>query len=229
MGTVNRIVILHGWTYSTTKWDSLIKKLKSLGFEVSLLSVPGLTAKSYKVWDLPKYAIWLKKELERFPDKVILIGHSNGGRIASYYVAKDPTRVSKLVLISAAGIKGGFKKEVKRRVFKFVAKIGKVVFPFSFAKKVLYKIAGEHDYLNARSNMKETMKNLINFDLTQDLGKIVVPTVIIWGNLDQVTPLSDANIFNREIDNSTLHVINDASHSPFVTHVEQVANLITEK
>lgn len=228
MGVVNRIVILHGWTYSTSKWNDLVARLESLGFAVSLLLVPGLTKKSEKVWDLPLYAEWLRKELEKFPSKVILVGHSNGGRIASYYVAKNKAKVAKLVLIAPSGLRGGYKAEAKRHTFKLVAKLGRFLFPFTFAKKILYKVAGEQDYLKAKKNMQETMKNLINFNIAEILHEINVPTTIIWGNLDKVTPLFNANVFHQKIKNSELHIISGASHSPFTTHVEQVANLITK-
>ena len=59
MGTINnKIFILHGWTYSTEKWNPLIDLIKKNGFEVEMLNVPGLTEKIDKPWNINDYVEW---------------------------------------------------------------------------------------------------------------------------------------------------------------------------
>ena len=84
---MKKIYILHGWTYSLEKWSAFEKLLKREGFDPIFLKIPGLTSESNEVWDLDKYSNWLEKELSKEKDKVILLGHSNGGRSAAYFVS----------------------------------------------------------------------------------------------------------------------------------------------
>lgn len=222
-----RIYILHGWTYSLDKWNKFAVFLKKSGYEPLFLRIPGLTAKSDEVWDLDKYSRWLKTKLNKEKGSVMLLGHSNGGRIATYYASRNPKRISELILVDVAGIyHNEFPLRAKRFFYRTVARVGK-----SFAvplglRKLLYKFAGERDYLEATPNMRETMVNLINFDLTPIFKKLAVPALIIWGREDRITPLSDAFKIKDLIRNSRLEIVDNASHSPFYSHPEKVAEII---
>src|ERR1035437_7359501 len=100
---MNKIIILHGWTYSTDKWASFVEHLKKSGFNVEVLKIPGLTEESDEVWDFEKYSKWLLDKLSKENEKVILLGHSNGGGIASYFTSKHPDKVRDLILIDSVG------------------------------------------------------------------------------------------------------------------------------
>src|SRR3989338_2459151 len=102
MGIMKRIYILHGWTYSLYKWSQFIHCMKSMNFDPIMLTVPGLTEKSDKVWSLDDYMEWLKNELEAEPS--IVVGHSNGGRIALSFASQYPEKIKFLILIDSAGI-----------------------------------------------------------------------------------------------------------------------------
>lgn len=214
------IIILHGWTSETKKWEPFLKYLPG-----KLLKIPGLTEKIDRPWTLDDYLEWLKKKIDK---RVVLIGHSNGGRIAIAFAAKYPERVEKLILIDSAGIY--HKKlalQIKRILFKLVAKIGKKIAPSNKLKNLLYKLAGEKDYKNADPIQKQTMINLISTDLTPMLTKIPIPTLIIWGKDDKITPLRDGKLMHQKIKGSKLKILN-AKHSPQFSHPKEVARLIHE-
>lgn len=220
-----RIFILHGWAYETFKWEPFLEELRKNGVEGELLKIPGLTAPLEKPWTLDDYVAWLDEETKGEKQKKIL-GHSNGGRIAIAYALKHPEKVSQLFLIDSAGI---YHKELflrlKRKAFWELAKIGKKVVPAHF-KSVLYKIAREHDYERANPVLRETMRNLITVDLLPKLSKITIPTVIIWGRKDKMTPFKDAVTMHMLIKNSDLFSISNAQHSPQFTHVSEVVEVI---
>jgi len=241
---MKKIFILHGWTYSTEKWNRFVKLLKQKGIEVEMLNVPGLTERIDKAWNIEDYVEWLKQKIEnqkvnnlttsnvadamkQFNNKVILIGHSNGGRIALNFAIKYPEKFEKLILIDSAGIyHDDLLIRVKRSMFKSLAKIGKKLTSSQGLKKILYKIVGENDYKNANPIMKQTMLNLINSDKSLSLNKVTVPILIIWGENDQITPLSDGKLMNKFIKNSKLYIIDGAKHSPQFTRPNQVAETI---
>lgn len=214
------VIILHGWTTETDKWDPFLKYLPG-----KLLKIPGLTEKINKPWTLDDYVQWLNKKINK---KSVLIGHSNGGRIAIAFAARYPSKVEKLILIDSAGIyHNELPHRLKMLAFRTIAKIGKAITTSERLKVLLYKLAREGDYKNANPIQKQTMINLISADLTPMLGMITVPTLIIWGQDDKITPLSDAKLMRQKIKSSTLKIL-DAKHSPQFTHPKEVAKIIHE-
>lgn len=227
VGALKKIVILHGWTCSLDKWSRFIDLLEEGGFEVELPKIPGLTQESNESWSLDKYTNWLKELLDKYENKIVLLGHSNGGRIAVNYAAKYPNKLEKLILIDSAGIyHNELPIRLKRIVFKNLSNVGKRFTKSGVARKMLYKIAREGDYEQANENMKKTITNLINTDIKPILGEIKVPTLIIWGGNDKITSIKDAYLMNKLIKKSKLHIIKNARHSPFFTNFDEVIKII---
>lgn len=227
MGTMKKILILHGWTTSTDKWDDFLKQLREEDIKGVVLRIPGLTQKLEAVWNLDDYVSWLKKIVGN--EKVVLLGHSNGGRIALAFANRYSKLVKKLILIDSAGIyHKNLSLQIKRLIFKSIAKIGKKFTSSEKLRSILYKLSRESDYKNANITQKQTMVNLISSDLTPILKQIKPPTLIIWGSKDQTTPLSDGKLMNKLINSSILKIISGASHSPQFTHPKEVAKAVYE-
>lgn len=225
-----RVYIVHGWAYNTDKWQPILKLLKHHGIEPVMLHVPGLTEPSDKVWDLDSYVSWLHGKLQKATKPVVLIGHSNGGRISLGVASKYPELVDKLILIDSAGVYHNEPKlKLKRKIFGSAAKLGKKVSSSKHLRRVLYKLARAQDYHDAPPNMRETMANLSRDDAKLDPTKIKIPTILIWGAQDQLTPLSDGKLLNQSIENSKLMVIDEAKHAPFFTHQNEVVEIITKE
>lgn len=152
------------------------------------------------------------------PQKVILVGHSFGGRIAIKYATRHPDKIEKLILTGAAGIKHPL--NLRQKIFYAMAKIGKAFFSLpginkldKYAKMFLYGAARERDYINANPGMKEIMKCIIGEDLTPILDRVKIPTLLVWGRNDHSTPLSDGNTMHDKIDGSEMIIIDQANHS----------------
>lgn len=151
-------------------------------------------------------------------EKVILMAHSFGARIAIKYAVKYPEDLCELVMTGAAGIKHPLTP--KQMIFFCMSKIGKVIFGLPglralerYAKRFLYKAAREKDYANASLRMKEVMKNALAEDLTPLLSRISAPTMLIWGENDHSTPLRDGELMRDKIKGSKLFVVKDINHS----------------
>ena len=227
-----KALILHGWTYSRTgndpleKWQPFIKLLESNGIKCNLPQIPGITKDINQIWTVDKYIDWLKEKICK--EKVILIGHSNGGRISLAFASKYPEKIDKLILIDSAGIyHNELPLRIKRFIFRNLAKVGKKISDSENLRRLIYKVAREGDYSNATTAQQKTMVGLINTDLTEILKEIKTPTLIIWGREDRVTPLSDGLLMQRLIKDSKLKII-DARHSPQFTHPKEVAKIINE-
>lgn len=225
---MTKIFILHGWTYQIETWQPLLDMLSARGVAFEFLLIPGLTDGTDPVWTLDDYVKWLEEKTAAY-DKVILYGHSNGGRISLAYTAKHPEKVELLILEDSAGIPARGLRSFKKNIFKAASRVGKTFTRSEKVRKLLYKLIRVNDYSDATPNMKETMANLLSVDLSLVLDRIHAPTLIIWGANDRTTPLSDGKLLHRGIRGSRMIVIPDARHSPHITHVRELADLIEKE
>jgi len=209
------IVILHGWGSDLTKWLPFKKLLQKAGFKVYLPKLP-----TNKPMGTDDFSLWLKQYVKKI-DKFVLIGHSFGGQIAVNYAAQYPQKLSHLVLINSSAIRNKF--NFKRLFFLPFAKLGKLIFSLPLlkslaapAKKLLYKIIREPDYFKANITMKQIMKIITQEDQQLNLKKITTPTLVLWGQQDKSTPLSQGKLTAKLIKNSTLKIFPQTTHGlPF--------------
>ncbi len=221
---MTKVFILHGWATSIDRWEKFLEVLEKKGFLPIILNIPGLTAPLDKPWKIEDYTEWLTEIVSKEKGKVVLLGHSNGGRICLKFASKNPQRIEHLFLLDSAGIfHNEMKIRFKRTIFKTIAKLGRFVSSSEKAREILYRAARESDYKDAKPIMRETFRNLHDIDLLPVIPSISVPTTIIWGENDKITPLKDGQIMNDLIKNSRLIVIKNAKHSPQFTHAEEVA------
>lgn len=229
MGSIKRIYIIHGWTYSTDKWQPLLQWLLAHNIEAVMLRVPGLTSSSEETWDIDKYVAWLHASTKNEKEPFVLVGHSNGGRIGLNFATRFPDRLERLILIGSAGI---YHNEpplrFKRAVFGALAKTGRRITSSKRMRAILYRLARAQDYHAASPNMRQTMINLQDSDLQLVLRSVVTPTTLIWGSSDKLTPISDGTYMASVIDGSELHIIQNAQHAPFYTHPTEVGELIAQ-
>ncbi len=223
-----KVFIIHGWSYNLDKWQAILPELEKRGLQPVMLQVPGLTEPSDKVWDIDDYVEWLNDKLKSETSPVV-IGHSNGGRIALAYTQKNPGKLKQLILIDSAGLANSSKlRTTKLKVLYIISKLGKPIKNLPLLKKVYYKIIGAQDYRKAPPNMRATMQNMLNADKTIELTKIKLPITMIWGREDKITPLKDGQKMHKLLTGSKLHVIDGARHAPQATNATEVADIIAE-
>lgn len=225
---VKKLIIVHGWTYSIEPWTSTISILRASGLEVRQLRVPGLTSKSDAVWDIDGYVEWLRTELKGEKD-VVILGHSNGGRIAMNYLQKYPGAFRHLILLNSAGTyESETAVSIKRRVFRTLAKVFRILRHVPLLRKVVYRIAGGGDYNRAPENMKKTLHNMLESDKDLIIKNIDVPATVIWGESDTVTPIAQGKKMARLLPHSTIATFKDWGHAPYITHPNQLARAILD-
>jgi pimeloyl-ACP methyl ester carboxylesterase len=216
--------ILHGWGASSDSWQRVGEMLAKNNFRVIIPDLPGF-GKSEKPkipWGLTDYADWLKefiKKIQISESKAenYLLGHSFGGRISIKFASQNSENLNTLILVSSAGI-----KKKTSPFLRFLANFFDIIFSLPFLDKFKpplrsfsYRyILRKTDYLKAKGVMKEIFKKVIEEDLLLDLQKIKIPTLILWGEKDKITPLKDAYIMKREIKNSKLVVLEETGHAP---------------
>jgi len=229
------LIILHGWGSSLDSWKNVASALASEGIKVFIPDLPGFgeTPEPPSAWGASDYGEFVKgfaRELgiQNFD----LAGHSFGGQVAITYAAQHPQDIHKLILIAAARIMKRRKLRVK--LFLFVTKIGNLIFvlpPLSllrpFIQKIWYKITGERDYYRASARMREVFKR-VETDVSSHLTTIMAPTLILWGDRDDATPVADARIIHDKIPNSKLHIFPGEGHDLNFKKPHEIAQKIFE-
>ena len=237
---MNTILILHGWGSLAAKWDNVRKLLEKEGIKVFVPDLPGFGAEPppSQPWSVDDYMEWVKSYCEKNNlSQFFLLGHSFGGGIAVKFYCAFPEKVYKIILLSPALRRW---RSLKQWIFLIVAKLGK--FDFSITglvllwpleekfKKVLYKLAGTTDYhkldINGMVTMKETFKRISREDLIHCLPEIKIPTLVIWGGKDAVTPLKQAYLIKKEINGAKLEIVEGGEHGLQLQNPEILAEKI---
>lgn len=215
-GSGPSLLILHGWGSRSDRWAQVSRLLSQHNFSVIVPDLPGFGKSSIPsvAWDEEGYCRFIEQFVERLDLKEFyLLGHSFGGGLAAVYTATSPHRVKKLLLFASAIIR---RKTFKKKVFKIISKTAKVFsfIPFySLFRKGVYRyIIRRSDYPYAAGRMKETYLKVVRHDLSHYLPSITVPTLIIWGDKDDVLPVSDAYLIQEKIKNSQLAIIPGGDH-----------------
>lgn len=225
----SHIVVLHGWTLDpavTERWQPFLKLLEQAGLTVHFWPLPGLAVSANQSYTLPDYVAWLKQKTASL-DSFVLLGHSFGGQLAIRFTKLHPAKVSQLILINSAGMLDTFfPKTLKRSFFKALAKFGKAFTQSPVLKKLLYRLARETNYYEANNAQQITMRAILADEIKEDLAAITVPTLIIWGRHDTLTPLRLGQVFTQGIAGAKLVVIANARHAPMYTNSQEVLEVI---
>ena len=235
LGEGNPVILLHGWLADLETMRPIANNL-SQNFKVYLVDIVGF-GKS----DMPEHPLnsddfgdFLKLFIEALNIKnPILIGHSNGGRTIINAVGRGIVTANKIILIDSAGIKP--KRNLIYYIKIYFYKFGKLLLnllpnikPIKEFKENLRNKVGSSDYRASSNVLKETLKNIVNEDLSELLPKINVPTLLFWGTLDTATPISDGRKMNKLIPNSGLIEYNGSSHFSYLENINNFNVVVNE-
>lgn len=228
------ILILPGWGDTRKTFKMMIEYLQ-INYTVYIIDYPGFGNSIFPDHDLTiyDYTNMIKDFMEE--EKIvnpIIIAHSFGGRIATLLAGYYKEKIDKLVFIDVAGIKPkkSIFKLLKQSLYKLLKKI-KYIFPKkkrNIYLKRLFKFFASTDYKALDNSMYQTFKNIINEDLKYYYSYIVIPTLIIWGEKDNDTPLKDGYYMNKKIEQSSLIVLPDAGHFSYLTYPTLTNQIISQ-
>lgn len=217
MNEQKRIILLHGWGAHVGKLTALMKSLKELNWDTHVIKLPGFDLLPPKnVWGIGEYADYVLGEAQKIygKEKFFVFGHSFGGRIVIKLAEKYNGQLSGLILCSTAGLSRAHSP--KRAIFFVLAKIGKVFLfipPLArFWKKLLYKLAKEHDYERAQGMMKAVLRKVVVENLKPVVRKIKIPILVLWGKKDRITPVVDAHYIKKILPSTKLIIFKDEDH-----------------
>ena len=245
-GTGPAVVFSHGWPLTADAWDDQLFAVASSGYRVIAHDRRG-GGRSSQTWDgnnMDTYADDLAAVIEKLDLRdAVLVGHSTGGGEVTRYIGRHGTsRVAGAVLVGAippvmlksAANPGGTPMEVfdairagliadRSQYYKDFSA------PFYGANRPGSKVSqGVRDAfwrLSMQIGLKgahDCVKVFSETDMTEDLRKIDVPTLIIHGDDDQIVPIGgSAMLSSKLVKDATLKVYPGAPHGLTTTHKDQ--------
>lgn len=227
------LLILPGWADTSVSWQQVQKQLANR-FDVVVINLPGFGRSQTPpdAWGLDEYVAHIAAFLAKLDagNPQAIVGHSNGGSLAIRGLATGKLSADKLVLLASAGIRG--ERSSQNLFLKYIAKTGKVLtapLPKSTKAKLrrrLYAASGS-DMLVAE-HLQESFKKIVATDVRVDAENIKLPTLLIYGDQDNATPLSYGQMYHERIQGSRLEVLNGAGHFVQLDQPERVMALIGE-
>jgi pimeloyl-ACP methyl ester carboxylesterase len=227
------VLFLHGWGDTHAGFLQLLDELRLTNNRVILPDLPGFGGSEYSesIVGLDDYVNLVNSFLAKCDVTTLsaIVAHSFGGRIAIKGTSQEILKPEKLVLIGAAGLAQS--DSLRNRLFATVAKIGKVVFSLPLlsalhtrTRNFVYRLAGAEDYLLA-GPLQNTFIRVIKENLAAEAKKINIPALLIWGDRDDMTPLSEGEQMRELIAGSQLHIL-EGSHTIHKEKPAEVARLI---
>lgn len=225
------IILMHGWGCNL----NTLKSIENIAVEnhtVYNIDFPGFgeSQEPFDVWGVEEYTQLIERlvEIEGIKDPVLL-GHSFGGRVGILYASRNS--VSKLILVDAAGVKPqrSLRYYIKVYSYKFGKKLMILIYGKNRAQAHIEKMRskrGSSDYNNASPKMRAILSKVVNEDLQHLMPSIKAPTLLIWGEKDTATPLSDAKKMERLIPNAGLVAFPGCGHYSFLDNPLQFAAVL---
>ena len=216
------LVLLHGWGQNIEMMDPLADRFKDK-YNILIIDLPGFGKSSEPpvVWGVEEYASLVKEVIDELKiQDIILIGHSFGGRVALVYAAKY--KVKKLVCLASPYCKELTKLPLKNRIYKQAKKIKCL----GWLAKIMQNKVGSVDYRNASEIMRGVLVKTVNTDLSDYARKIVAPTLLIWGSMDEAVPVKRAYELEKLIKDAGVVVYEGATHYAYLERINEVVKVL---
>jgi non-heme chloroperoxidase len=245
-GTGQPVVFSHGWPLNADAWDDQLVFVASQGYRAIAHDRRG-HGRSSQPWDgndMDTYADDLAALIDTLDlHDAVLVGHSTGGGEVTRYIGRHGnSRLARAVLVGAvpplmlktAVNPGGLPIEAFDQIRAGVTADRSQYYkdlsaPFYGANRPGAKVSqGIRDMFwlwSMQVGLKgalDCIKAFSETDMTEDLKKFDIPTLIIHGDDDQIVPIGDSALLSSKIvKGATLKIYPGAPHGLMSTHKEQ--------
>lgn len=242
------LVLVHGSNASLFTWVPWVNRLDK-DFRVVTLDMPGhgLTGAvpngDYSQEGMVKFTLEVADKLHLA--KFAIGGNSMGGGVAARFAEEHPDRVTKLILVDAAGmpVASGDKVPLAFRIARTPVLNNMMLYitPRSIVTEglndaIIHKeIIDDHmvdlywDFARMEGTRAATLKRFtlpVTNDVATDIAKIKAPTLILWGEQDHLIPVAAAHKFNAAIPGSKLFIYPATGHIPMEEVPDESANAV---
>lgn len=235
-GAGTPLVFVHGFTTTAEFWREQVEPFSSR-HRVIRINLPGHgvsprpEGRDYTIEAFVDDVLKVFQALEI--KEALLVGLSMGGTVAQHFTLNYPDRVRALVLVGATAHGLGADVNVDN-VLKAIEDLGVVVASqhvidrsFGHARSAeLLAFAKDEVAHTPAFVARQAIASLNAADSRARLSEIGVPTMIVVGNEDIITPPGESEVLARHIPGSRLEVIVDAGHFPMLEQPESFNELL---
>ncbi len=224
------VILLHGAGGNHLFWPPEIRRME--GQRIYAIDLPG-HGKSEGIGRqvLRDYADAVLDFMDGLKiRKAVFVGHSMGGGIAQTLGIHHPSRTLGLGLVATAP-----RLRVAPEIISNAS--ASMTFPIAVGQIIEGAFGPQADPRlkeTAAKRMLETRSSVLysdflacdTFDVSDRLGRIKAPTLIISGSYDRMTPPAFSQTMQMRIKNALLHQIDGAGHMVMLEQPQVVANLL---
>lgn len=224
------LMMLHGLFGALSNWEAVVARCApNYRVLIPMLPIYSMPIKEAGLEGLRTF-------VENFVDSMklenmIIMGNSLGGHVALLYTLKNESKVSSLILTGSSGLfenaMGG--SYPRRGSYDYIKDRVEYTFynPVVASEELVSEVFETTRSIPKCMRIVAIAKSAQRNNLASELYQIKVPTLLVWGLNDTITPAMVAHDFNRLIRNSTLKFIDHCCHAPMMEHPDKF-NAIVE-
>ena len=228
-------VVCQGWGTNFEMYEVVANAISD-EYRVILFDFPGFgkTKEPEESWSVEQYASFFLDFLHALDvEEVTLIGHSYGGRVIIEVASNElfKPNVEKIVLVDSAGVmpQRSSSANAKTKAFKAWKKF--ITLPAIhalFPEVIDFWISkqGSEDYRNASPVMKGALVKAVNYDQQHLMAAIAAPTLLIWGENDDATPVSDGKAMEEKFQDASLVVMPGCGHFSYADDPKKFVSIL---
>jgi len=215
VGEGTPVVVLHGWGGRIESMTPVADCLQDR-FRTVAIDLPGFgeSQSPPEAWGSGEYAEHVAAVLESLGlTRAHFVGHSFGAKTSLCLATARPEMVDKLVVAGSPGLRipPSFKAQIKQSASRAARLFGRLGAPGRSLRDAIYRRVASQDYREA-GELRPILVRVVNEDLTEILGAIASPTLLVWGVADEVVPLAVARRMEKLIPDAGLVVLEGAGH-----------------
>ncbi len=215
------LLVLHGLFGALSNFQDVLDEFsKDYTVVIPIMPIYELPLLKTNVKELASY-IHSFVSFKRY-DELSLLGNSLGGHVSLVYAVEHPEKVKALVLTGSSGLyENAFGGSFPRREDReYIRKKVETTFydPANATEELIEEVFGIINDRNKLIRVLAIAKSAIRHNMKDELPGISVPTCLIWGRNDGVTPPEVAEEFHELIPNSELFWIDRCGHAPMMEH-----------
>lgn len=225
------LMLLHGLFGALSNWESVVTKFsKHFRVVIPMLPIYEMPIKDAGLEGLRSFVEDFVKMMGI--EKAIMMGNSLGGHVALLYALANPDKVSKLVLTGSSGLfenaMGG--SYPRRGSYDYVKERVEYTFydPTVASKELIDEVFETTKSIPKCMRIVAIAKSAQRNNLSNELPKIEIPTLLVWGLNDTITPPMVAHEFNRLIPKSELKFVDQCCHAPMMERPELFNELVED-
>lgn len=215
------LLLLHGLFGGLSNWEHV---LRHFGNTCHVMVPPLPIYESHAQDSLDHLVRYLENYIDALPEAPVLIGNSLGGHVALLYAHRHPHRVRQLVLTGSSGLyeNTSMGSYPRRGTYAYIKE--RVAYTF-YDPAVATPTLIDEVYNITTDNRRclhiiRTAKSAQRNNVAHLLPEITVPSLLIWGEDDKITPPDVAYEFKNGLPDASLVMLPHCGHAPMMERPE---------